>query len=343
MSIQSEFKKATENAKDAVRAQRILNDETNPDGNSMGGGKIATSAVATIIAAGGTHSEQEKDRKKKLNAVLKLAGDIAKRIAKRIAELDQEIEDLEKDIAKFNKEIRTIEEDVFNEEELAEFDKLPPAERYEEMREAMNKKLASGDVTKEQYDAWFLLNSSRDAAQAALDAKNVQRDQLKTMSRENDQIKVKLEEALENPDVQIDIEATNSRIQAIDHAIEESMRQTSDTRDAQLHIEGAQQGVRIVESKLASDVDTTFANVDEEVEFFMQEFARIQLIPNDLERLSREQELTTGLSEEAIEIVSWEEEAEKLFEDNYFDALENSQIVHSDVKTVAIKPDELSV
>src|SRR5690606_1914153 len=63
-------------------------------------------------------------------------------------------------------------------------------------------------------------------------------------------------------------------------------------------------------------------STEEEVEAFMQDFARIQNIEREAERLAAERALVESLSDEAEMIVSWEESTEHLFEDGYFDSLE---------------------
>lgn len=171
-----DFKKTTDKlkncqgedqAKDAVRAQRVLSGDTGLDGSSMGGGRIATNNVSRLVA-GGSLAEQEKERKKKLNAVLKLSRDIAK----RIAELDSKIAD-------YDRKIRTMEEDIFTPEELAELDKLSPEERFKKAQEDMKEKVANGDITQAQYDQWLIFNQERDAARIERDHVQSEFDQTK--------------------------------------------------------------------------------------------------------------------------------------------------------------------
>ncbi len=85
MNIQDHFAKATgalegnirqENAKDDVRVQRSLSEDSELNGSSIGGGRMIKGAANAILAAGGTHSEQEKERKKKMSAALKASGKI---------------------------------------------------------------------------------------------------------------------------------------------------------------------------------------------------------------------------------------------------------------------------
>jgi len=78
----------------------------------------------------------------------------------------------------------------------------------------------------------------------------------------------------------------------------------------------------------------TAMSVDEEVGVFMKEFSKMQLIEDDLVRLAREQELVEQLSNGAMETVSWEENTEKLFEENYFDAMKEGHNQTSESEAV---------
>lgn len=60
-----------------------------------------------------------------------------------------------------------------------------------------------------------------------------------------------------------------------------------------------------------------------ELENFMKEYAKAKTIEDPTERMTREKELVAGLSEDAAEIASMEEETMDLFEPGYFDPLDH--------------------
>ena len=66
--------------------------------------------------------------------------------------------------------------------------------------------------------------------------------------------------------------------------------------------------------------------IDEEIGTFMKEYAKSQSIDNPMDRLRREKELVAGLSQNAQEQLSFGEDTERLFEENYFDALETENL-----------------
>ena len=78
-----------------------------------------------------------------------------------------------------------------------------------------------------------------------------------------------------------------------------------------------------------TEVRHSFSSIDHEVETFMKAFAEARLIEDALQRLARERDLVDGLSKEAAEYASFEEETEHLFEEGYFAVLDaHSKTLH---------------
>lgn len=84
--------------------------------------------------------------------------------------------------------------------------------------------------------------------------------------------------------------------------------------------------------------ETHILNTEAEVSAFMKDYAQAQTVENNLERLAREQDLVGGLSSTAKDQLSFSEETEHLFEEQYFAALEHQTDVSTEQVLVTSGP-----
>tara|TARA_R110002096_G_scaffold426829_1_gene637057 strand:+ start:1582 stop:2439 length:858 start_codon:yes stop_codon:yes gene_type:complete len=112
---------------------------------------------AAVTALDNIQITKKKEEETKSHA-MRISKAIAQQINDHLAKLDAKIETL-------NKQIRAIEESVFTKEELEEFDKLSPDERFKKMQEEMKKKLERGEINQDDYDLWLLSTLDRNAFQ----------------------------------------------------------------------------------------------------------------------------------------------------------------------------------
>lgn len=140
------------------------------------------------------------------------------------------------------------------------------------------------------------------ALRAAVDAQNahlgqereVAADQLSTMDRES-------------PDYAVDDEAI-----------------IVDTQRDQFRQQVSAQADGMTSDNTEESHVSSFRSIEDEIQHFMQEFARTQSIGDDMARLAAEQVLVANLSEGAESFVSMGEDTEHLFEENYFDRLDEN-------------------
>lgn len=159
-----------------------------------------------------------------------------------------------------------------------------------------------------------------------------------------------IEDDLEDPDTAVDdirqrereLNEENDRLQEqreqttqelktdhglTDQEIEQKMASNYGSTFQQLDIQeqDGDDGIDISDSDVVDTLDdrTSQMSIENEVEAFSFSFASLQSIEDDGERLAAEKALVDGLSEEAQRYALQDDTVSHIFEDSYFDALEN--------------------
>lgn len=81
---------------------------------------------------------------------------------------------------------------------------------------------------------------------------------------------------------------------------------------------------RGIEPEGQEDEIASVISVEDEIEGFMMKYAESQHIEDSLQRLAYEQDLVSGLSEEALLLASFQDDTAHLFEEDYFEPLKTS-------------------
>ena len=284
-----------EREKEQIQRDLDIVRKDNTDGNDDK--TLNTGRQNPVVSGGSENPNARRNRKKQRDEV-----------SRQLLLLQQQLDPLYADIAKIDAKLADNNEalDTINDiralEASGEFDPENNPEHAAMLEKA--------GITLEDY--------KRDA-QAALDERTRQLNEDNRRLQQDRQDRVEKIREIEKTSDPDDVEAyyeTNQHLasnildRAENRAIQGNNDGIEDTSDLEQFKE------RVVD-KFAS-----FDSTEDEVAAFMQDFARTKQIDDPMERLAREKELVDGLSDEAAEIVSFEEETEKLFEPDYFKPLE---------------------
>ena len=277
--------------------------QADEEGTTLRSGRIKLSHTAS----GGTLAAQ---RKKDKAATRRALNQVMKQLQQQLADLDRQIGDLKNKIAKFETEIEELDQDIEKtEQELAEAFGPDWKEKI---------KRGELDMTHPLIQQWMMQNQEREQKQTQKSEHERERDKLETKRAEIEgQLETLHEERKLAQRDGDDLEAGKITEEAIQLADERNQ-----IRNQQVGLEKHDDVQNKAELIAHSERDGNSISTHEEVGAFMKEYAQAQKIENTLERLAREKELVEGLSEEAAEDVSWAETTEHLFEEKYFEPLE---------------------
>lgn len=268
------------------------------------------------------------------------------------AALDGQLAALDLQIAETQQKIDDIEKAVFTREELEEFDKLPPDERFDAVNAAMREKVANGKMSQAQYDEWLRLNEKQRELQARRDALAdfkdlLEKDPDKALEATADgtafknPIAEKLAQQIDDqrasrgepPIDRRNVSEADKRALGVHTKAETTKAQLEQvkTGEEQKAVAGSAAGNEAQDKHEFLEGLKSFESIDETIEAYMKAYATIEQIENPQERLKAEQEFVKKvrelaadekLSDAAMEI-EFADNTAHLFEEGYFDALKN--------------------
>lgn len=255
-----------------------------------------------------------------------LSDRIGEQIDQNQAEIDQlaeENEQLETEIGELTELHSLIENGEFdpdNPEHAALLDRygIDGDLEREEMLAAVDDEIAEREGRVAANDAQIDgLNRRNDELRALRD--DIERD-IDDVQARRDQLERDIAEGRVSPEegeaiaAQLDEEEFGEKITAYEAKFEQVDIQTASA-------------VEDTDEADASDARTVDVqtSIDDELESFMRGLAEAQQTGDPLERLARERELVEGLSEDAAFQASMQDDTAALFEDGYFDALDEER------------------
>ncbi|MGB0696270.1 MAG: hypothetical protein ACPGOY_11515 [Rhodospirillaceae bacterium] len=188
----------------------------------------------------------EKEKERRIAQAKERSKSDARRLA--MAALQAQMDALDAKIAALRNKIDDFEEKHFTAEELAYFASLPEEDQFDAKNDAMKDKLARGEITQAEYDAWLDWSQDHDAMKAQRAAMEQKMQRMENLMHQNP------EEHREIVEDEVEKRGT-----AIAEAVAESI--------------GGAQGrvVGIVSGNQDHEGDTTIQNDDSDEQLFKQE------------------------------------------------------------------------
>jgi len=310
-SLRAEFDASNEEALNAVHiSNKVLEKKlqqmgeaelTNGDTDSaLASGYHMLAAQAAKAKNGDTQQRKKKQDQELFNSILRLQAQLDR--------LYEEIEAIDKQIQVNNKVMEAIEEIQV----LAAANEFDPENNFEH-----KKMLEYSGVTLEEYK---------------LNAHSALAERIEELNAENERLALERENRVEQiQDIEQSADAESY------YSTNQALKQNIEARLSQLEIQSNYDVQDKSELEKLQEKRETLQEVDEEVGNFMRAFEKGKQIENPEQRLMYEKDLVDKVSDEAKDNLSMESETEKLFEDGYFDKLNNQTITTLAPSTPSLK------
>ncbi|MEM6413300.1 MAG: hypothetical protein AAF720_01415 [Pseudomonadota bacterium] len=266
-----------------------------------------------------TSGTADKEKRKRQRNQDKLVNDLV------MQQLLDDLARIDAEIAANNKRIEEIDR------ELSEIDQLDDLIASGELDPSDPRHKAMMDkyrITQEDIDN----GTAQDKLDATRSTRQSERDALDKRNQDLQQQKEATHDAIEKRQAEIRsdpsraIETRSARAGALDDNIDRYLEQL----DVQ---EAGADDASLLEERNA--ISAQMYSLEDEVCTFEKGYAEAQKIEDPMKRLEREKELVEALSEEAAELISFNEDTEHLFGDKYFATLDTQEQATAEVTQTA--------
>ena len=280
--------------------------------------------LVAVSETGSAAARRKKEEQNRTNMAI-LERDL-REINARIAEIDRQIEALNERATQLREEIDDLQDKMVKTE----------AELEAKYGADWEDKLKNGELDKNDPLLQDYLLQQQQLGQKSQELRETEQ-KIEDLKQEREDIANK-QENLRAQKNELEKTQTPEAKEKLQQLREESIKlkiQAQSAEREQVDLEGTEGITNRVERDKNIEAVAEIIGPDDEIESFMKDFAKAQKIDDKMERLAAEKELATGLSSEAREMLSYEPDTEKLFEESYFAALDNPTRTGTSINQVA--------